>query len=420
MPQNWWELFPEVQPSPAARPRPVGGIMPGSALGPPYGELGPDQTPPGAFDPSHFSGDARLDGSEGQITLPSHGQPRFADEDGVPTMDRNTAIQHAAAAIKRGADPSAVRARLHEMGHDEPYPPSPFSDLIPGGARELGTPPGSGDAVTDEAQPAAWSQGDSGGSLYPSNRQQDPGNLRSRADPSRAPQKVGTAKFSQSTPWDLVNNRANEIGRAAFGLVDNPSTTPLTRWQTRRRNENAAIAGNPRIRAFLDAIALAEGNTGYDSLYGNHHQTFRDRSRHPGNVGQNGGGAAGRYQFLPNTYRDLNNRLGHFSMSDSDQDQMAIELIRERGALPLILSGNPADFDEAVSRLGRHRIWASFPILENGVWRPNPSGQRTEDIGNIRARFNQSLARGSRRGLGVGSVGLGVAGDYRGHLPRAL
>jgi hypothetical protein len=48
-------------------------------------------------------------------------------------FDRASAIQHAADAIQRGADPDAVHARLIQMGQGDQEPPSPFSDLMPGG-----------------------------------------------------------------------------------------------------------------------------------------------------------------------------------------------------------------------------------------------------------------------------------------------
>jgi hypothetical protein len=139
-------MFPEIQPSPAARPLPLpdrGGAMPGPASGSrqasPYDGLNPDQVPPGAFDPSYFS--KSFDGSQGQVApLGSEQQQPFAGDDGAPAVDRNVAIQHAAAAIQRGADPEAVRARLNQMGHSDTGidPPSPFSDLVPVRRQEAG------------------------------------------------------------------------------------------------------------------------------------------------------------------------------------------------------------------------------------------------------------------------------------------
>jgi hypothetical protein len=68
MPQNWWELFPEVVPSPAARPRPLpgpGGAIPRAAIADQLyvrpGASDPAEGSSGVFDPSFFSGDAAAD-----------------------------------------------------------------------------------------------------------------------------------------------------------------------------------------------------------------------------------------------------------------------------------------------------------------------------------------------------------------------
>jgi muramidase (phage lysozyme) len=454
MPQNWWEAFPEISPSPAARPYPLpgpGGIMPGPALG-----LRPDplcgaprlgQASVGGFDPSSLAGAPMLGqfpGSSPDQALPiGSPQPPFAGGQAGPLSDRRLVVQQAAAAIRDGADPRAVRARLNQVGMDNPdFDPSDvFSDLLPGsdaGAGQftdndpgvpasLGGPfsglmPKGGPATMGSSDPHVQAQSafDDPRGFGPratgASFALDPlGRLPPRLDPTLAPQKSdGVQKYYQAKVADPTGDRAGALGRAIVDDVrrsftpNNPPEPNLSPWQRRRRADNEALAANPRIRAFLDAISLAEGNTNYNSLYGIHHQTFSDRSTHPGNVGQNGGGAAGRYQILPGTYYDLNNRIGPYSMSDRDQDLMAIEVMRERGVLPLILSGRPADFDEAVSRLGQHRAWASFPVLRNGAWQRNPSGQRTEDIRNIRARFNQSLQQAPRPNPGISARGSGI------------
>ena len=95
-------------------------------------------------------------------------------------------------------------------------------------------------------------------------------------------------------------------------------------------------------------------------------------------------------------------------MSDRDQDLMAIELIREGRALEPLLSGN---FDEAVSRLGQLKTWTSFPVLENGAWRPNRSHQPTRNIEDLRARFSDALNRSSQRGHGYLGRRIGLIRD---------
>jgi hypothetical protein len=232
MPQNWWEMFPEIQPSPAARPRLLpgpGGAVPGPAMGPraalPYDAFGPDQAPLSAFDPSYFS-DGDLGAGElpsrhpGQATPSSYGQPSFADDEAQPAIDRNAAISHAASAIERGADPNLVRARLNKMGHAGFDPPSPFSDVIPDGGQSLGMAGAQGTAMPAE-RPTTQNRGDLNGGSYPAaSPQQYRSNLVRRSDPSVAPQKAdGSSKHFHLKAGSQLRDRARELGRGIPPLV---------------------------------------------------------------------------------------------------------------------------------------------------------------------------------------------------------
>jgi len=384
-----------------------GAVMPPQA-GLPNAAIDPLQAPPSVFDPGYFAVDASPGGAPTQSQFSG---------DGGAFLDRTAAVQHAATAIQRGADPDAVRARLHAMGHTDLEPPSPFSDLIPEAQQGPAQMRNSGFAAPVEPLPITQDQGGFEQTLEPvANPQQYSGDLQRRSDPRMAPQKTdGPAKYFQRTGAAQPTGPGSDFGRAIPGLVNRqaqsngPSETTLTPWQIRRRNENAALLANPRIRAFLDMIAFSEGNTTYDRLFGNHQQSFADRSTHPGHQGQmyrgRQGGAAGRYQIMPDTYQYLNTRLGRYSMSDRDQDLMAVEIIREGPALNALMSGN---IDEAISRLGRRQFWASFPILVNGAWRPNPSGQPTRNIEDLRASYRDALNRASRVGPGLAGTGNGL------------
>jgi len=206
MPQNWWEIFPEVQPSPAARPRPLPG--PGSSIPntvgtqrppSPYEEPGLDQAPAGPFNPFYSSEEERLGGSQNQGALASGAQLLSTDDAGGSTMGRDVAIKHAAAAIQRGADPEVVRERLRDMGHMAAAPPSPFSDLIP---------------LAGQTSAIA---GHSGVTVPTTNAEVFRGSLGGRPDPATGRPKLGrTVKYSQSGPLGQVIDRVNEIGRAVF------------------------------------------------------------------------------------------------------------------------------------------------------------------------------------------------------------
>lgn len=129
------------------------------------------------------------------------------------------------------------------------------------------------------------------------------------------------------------------------------------------------------LKAFLDAIAYAEGtdpnhplskNRGYDVIVTgvDGPEIFTDYSTHPFARGRKpkqikGGlysSASGRYQFMRvhwNHYRDL---LKLPDFGPESQDKWAIQLIRERRAIPDIEAGH---FRIAVAKVSN--LWASLP-----------------------------------------------------------
>ena len=133
---------------------------------------------------------------------------------------------------------------------------------------------------------------------------------------------------------------------------------------------------NPNRKAFLDMIAVSEGtstspatrNNGYDVIVTGSDgvpEVFTDYSDHPFNKGRpskviNSRGltsnASGRYQFMLHDWHYYQIALSLPDFSPESQDLWAIQLIRERGALPLIDEGS---FDLAVSRVSN--LWASLP-----------------------------------------------------------
>lgn len=119
------------------------------------------------------------------------------------------------------------------------------------------------------------------------------------------------------------------------------------------------------VRAFLDMIAYAEGTggpTGYRMMFGgglfdsfaDHPRQFFSFTNSRGQVLRTS--AAGRYQFLSRTWDTLKARLSLPDFGPSSQDAAAIELIRERGALPDVQAGRVV---EAVAKV--RPIWASLP-----------------------------------------------------------
>jgi hypothetical protein len=197
MPQNWWELFPEVLPSPAAAtgslPGP-GPVMVGPTVAPqagaPYGVFGPYQFSSGPFDPTYFSG-GEPGGGQLQGRFPDQAAPlgyaqrRSASDQDRLQLDRKAAVQQAAAAIRGGADPTAVRARLNQVGraNTDFCSLDPFSDLMPG-SRQVPATMNPSEVTQQEMLPAEplFARGPLNGNGYsPVSRLSDP-QMRQRAE----------------------------------------------------------------------------------------------------------------------------------------------------------------------------------------------------------------------------------------------
>ena len=177
-----------------------------------------------------------------------------------------------------------------------------------------------------------------------------------------------------------------------------------------------AASGEDRLKAFLYVLRASEhlfprdviGDAAYNTYYGG--TSFIDMSDHPVNTGEKQGvplspamcknagfangkcvsTAAGAYQFTRPTWNGLSGRdangqratnpkWGYLpDFSKESQDQAAIRLLQEIGALDDVLSGN---FDEAVKLAGKK--WASLP---GAVAKQN---QRSRDF--VLARYNEAL-----------------------------
>jgi muramidase (phage lysozyme) len=155
-------------------------------------------------------------------------------------------------------------------------------------------------------------------------------------------------------------------------------------------------AGSTNLIAFLDMLALAEGTSispitecdGYDIIVsgvdGRHR--FDDFSTHPFEGGRapivvNSKGlksdAAGRYQFM---LRDWPHYRAYLDLDDFgplSQDRWAIQLIKDRDAMPMILAGH------LVAAVGRcSNIWASLP--------GNSYGQPQRPLGTLQTAYTNA------------------------------
>lgn len=130
-----------------------------------------------------------------------------------------------------------------------------------------------------------------------------------------------------------------------------------------RKEELLQALQNPNVRIFLDLIAEAEGvKHGYNTGFGNTViESLADHPRERKAFTQTDGKkntttAAGRYQFLADTWDDVAKKLKLTDFGPESQDLAAVELLRRNGALPAIMEG---DFETGVAKSGR--TWASLP-----------------------------------------------------------
>ena len=134
---------------------------------------------------------------------------------------------------------------------------------------------------------------------------------------------------------------------------------------------------SPAITAFLSLIAFSEGTIGgLDNGYGvivtgiDGPHSFTDYSDHPFADGRppivvNHSGltstASGRYQLLLRWWEPYKKELSLPDFSPASQDAVAIQQMRERGAVGYILAGN---IQQAIQDCSN--IWASFPGNDYG------------------------------------------------------
>lgn len=118
------------------------------------------------------------------------------------------------------------------------------------------------------------------------------------------------------------------------------------------------------LKAFLDMIAYSEGtagkgDNGYNVIVGG--SLFHNYADHPRKlVSIPAWGvkstAAGRYQILKRYFDAYKKTLNLPDFSPDSQDKIAIQMIKEQGALPDIEAG------DVVAAINKCRnIWASFP-----------------------------------------------------------
>lgn len=172
----------------------------------------------------------------------------------------------------------------------------------------------------------------------------------------------------------------------AFYMADGGADTTGSVGRGGSLPEGATVA-NPSLKpeeaAILDGIAAHEA-TGYNIINGG--STFSDYSRHPDVMGADSY-AAGRYQFMPDTWASYS---GGLDFSPASQDTVALRLIREKRSASAIfdavrnndydtfrrlVGGNGQTSDSGGNTNTLAAEWASVPVDESGRgYYPGQSG----------------------------------------------
>jgi muramidase (phage lysozyme) len=161
------------------------------------------------------------------------------------------------------------------------------------------------------------------------------------------------------------------------------------------RNLLDTFRKTPAGRQLLDTISYAEGTRradpaeSYRVMYGG--GTFDDLSQHPDKVIQGGrysSAAAGRYQFMPNTWGNVSKRLELGDFGAQAQDLAALKLARDR-LLPIggLATVEKEGFSSRVSN-ALSPEWASLPTTQGVSY----YGQPVKSLEELQKVYGQAPA----------------------------
>ncbi len=170
-----------------------------------------------------------------------------------------------------------------------------------------------------------------------------------------------------------------------------PATQPRQAAQPVASGPPEAYRLTPERRALLSTIRFAEGTwlggsrEGYRILYGG--GRFAGFARHPDVVVRRryASAAAGAYQFLPQTWRAAARDLGLPDFGPTSQDQAALHLVRNRGALTAF--DREGLTPEVLARLAPE--WASLPTMGGA----SAYGQPVRTAAELQGFFQRELER---------------------------
>jgi muramidase (phage lysozyme) len=198
------------------------------------------------------------------------------------------------------------------------------------------------------------------------------------------------------------DGKVNRVGPTLTFLAANASPETIATLPTGDDYDAAVqLTRNLRVKAMLNVLAFTEG-TGtdygkvvdglvltspyYPELVGKRNVTVTDLTRHPNILVQVNATltstAAGRYQFLKDTWNGLKMR----DFSAASQDIAAVRLMQQAYMIEPLLAD---DLEEAV-HIGA-QVWASLPTETGGSYY---GGQTARSMAQIRQVYRQVIFSG--------------------------
>jgi muramidase (phage lysozyme) len=151
---------------------------------------------------------------------------------------------------------------------------------------------------------------------------------------------------------------------------------PAISWDVSPRNN---------VTAMLDLVAWAEGtDANYNMIYTG--AKFADYSKHPDRVMCSAGlcsAAAGRYQFMPQTWATVKAKLNLPDFSPASQDKAAIQLMKDAGCYGAAVRGDVADFAD--------RCWSQWASFHGSNGAKLDKRQRSHPIDQLKAKYQEFL-----------------------------
>jgi muramidase (phage lysozyme) len=199
----------------------------------------------------------------------------------------------------------------------------------------------------------------------------------------------------------LPTSNAKQGNAVLWGQAANYSPSDLSNL-TERGNKAMEALKNPNVRAFLDAIAIAEVGTkgasrgGYGYLIGDDvkgTESFDPNSlqSHPRKRIRYGPGknevssATGRYQTMDFVWDEEAKRLGLKDFKPQSQEILAVSRLIYRGILPAIMAG---DFKSVIKRSRKMDASSEWASLEGN---PHGQGSPTGKLGLFLSNIEKNL-----------------------------